>query len=99
LIIATSADQITPDIKDFDKFLENGIWHCPHCDGFATTDKILIIIDSHDDPQKAIRYAKVFLGWTNDITLCLQGIEVNGNKSKHLLTDKQIKETIRLGIN
>ena len=60
LIIATSVDQITPDIKDFDKFLENGIWHCPHCDGFATNDKKLIIIDSHDDPLKVIRYAKVF---------------------------------------
>ncbi len=98
LIIATGVDQIKPDIKDFDKFLGNGIWHCPHCDGFATTHKKLIIIASHDDPQKAIRYAKVFLGWTNDITLFLQGIEAKSNKSKHRLTDKQIKETIKLGI-
>ena len=98
LIIATGIDQIKPDIKDFHKFLGNGIWHCPHCDGFATTDKKLIIIASHDDPQKAIRYAKVFLGWTNDITLFLQGINSNSNESKHLLTDKQIEETIKLGI-
>ena len=98
LIIATGVDQIKPAIKDFHKFLGNGIWHCPHCDGFATTDKKLIIIATHDDPQKAIRYAKVFLGWTNDITLFLQGVKANSNESKHLLTDKQIKETIKLGI-
>lgn len=98
LVIATGVDQIKPEIKDFDKFLGNGIWHCPHCDGFATTNKKLILIASHDDPQKAIRYAKVFLGWTNDITLFLQRVEANSNKSKHLLTDKQIKETIKLGI-
>ena len=71
LIIATGVDQIKPEIKNFHKFLGNGIWHCPHCDGFATTDKKLIIIATHDDPHKAIRYAKVFLGWTNDITLFL----------------------------
>lgn len=98
LVIATGVDQIKPEIKDFDKFLGNGIWHCPHCDGFATTNKKLIIIASNDDPQKAIRYAKVFLGWTNDITLFLQRVEANSNKSKHLLTDKQMKETIKLGI-
>lgn len=98
LIIATGIDQIKPNIKNFDKYLGNGIWHCPHCDGFATTDKKLIIIATHDDPQKAIRYAKVFLGWTNDITLFLQSINANSNESKHLLTDNQIKETIKLGI-
>lgn len=98
LIIATGVDQIKPDIKDFYKFLGNGIWHCPHCDGFAATDKKLIIIATHDDPQKAIRYAKVFLGWTNDITLFLQGTNTNSNERKHLLTDQQIKETIKLGI-
>jgi thioredoxin reductase len=98
LIIATGVDQIKPEIKNFHKFLGNGIWHCPHCDGFATTDKKLIIVATHDDPQKAIRYAKVFLGWTNDITLFLQGVKANSNEAKHLMTDKQIKETIKLGI-
>jgi thioredoxin reductase len=98
LIIATGVDQIKPEIKDFDKFLGKGIWHCPHCDGFATTNKKLIIIASDDDPYKAIRYAKVFLGWTTDITLFLQGVEANSNKSKYILTDKQRRETSKLGI-
>ena len=48
--------------------------------------------------KKAIRYAKVFLGWTNDITLFLQGVKANGKEAKHLMTDKQIKETTKLGI-
>lgn len=98
LVIATGVEQVKPGIKDFDKFLGKGIWHCPHCDGFATTNKKLIIIASHTDPQKAIKYAKVFLGWTNDITLFLQSSLSNSNISKYLLNDKQRKETTKLGI-
>lgn len=66
VIIATGIEDIKPNIKNFVKFDGNGVWHCPHCDGFQSTDKRLIIISSGD---KSINYAKEFLGWTDDITL------------------------------
>ncbi|MFL6331340.1 MAG: NAD(P)/FAD-dependent oxidoreductase, partial [Nitrososphaeraceae archaeon] len=66
VIMATGIEDIKPNIKNFVKFDGNGVWHCPHCDGFQSTDKRLIIISSGD---KSINYAKEFLGWTDDITL------------------------------
>jgi thioredoxin reductase len=64
--MATGIEDIKPSIKNFVKFDGNGAWHCPHCDGFQSTGKRLIIISSGD---KGINYAKEFLGWTEDITL------------------------------
>ncbi len=69
LIIATGIHHQNPDIKNFEKFMGNGIWHCPHCDGFETTDRKLVILASDNKNNQAIDYAKVFLGWTKDITL------------------------------
>jgi thioredoxin reductase len=66
VIMATGIEDIKPSIKNFVKFDGNGAWHCPHCDGFQSTGKRLIIISSSD---KGINYAKEFLGWTEDITL------------------------------
>jgi thioredoxin reductase len=69
LVIATGIHHQNPDIKNFEEFLGNGIWHCPHCDGFEATDKKLVILASDNKNNQAIDYAKVFLGWTKDITL------------------------------
>ena len=66
VIMATGIEDIKPNIKNFVRFDGNGAWHCPHCDGFQSIDKRLIIISSGD---KSINYAKEFLGWTQDITL------------------------------
>ena len=64
VIMATGIEDIKPNMKNFVKFDGNGAWHCPHCDGFQSIDKKLIIISSGD---KSINYAKEFLGWTKDI--------------------------------
>jgi thioredoxin reductase len=64
--MATGIEDIKPNVKNFVRFDGNGAWHCPHCDGFQSTDKRLIVISSGD---KSINYAKEFLGWTEDITL------------------------------
>jgi thioredoxin reductase len=66
VIMATGIEDIKPNVKNFVRFDGKGAWHCPHCDGFQSTDKRLIIISSGD---KGINYAKEFLGWTEDITL------------------------------
>jgi thioredoxin reductase len=66
VIMATGIEDIKPNVKNFVRFDGNGAWHCPHCDGFQSTDKRLIIISSGDN---SINYAKEFLGWTEDITL------------------------------
>lgn len=102
LIIATGVDHLKPKVKNFEKFIGNGIWHCPHCDGFESTNKKLIIIASNNRESKAIDYAKVFLGWTKDITLFLQrsnDIKQNMQNNKLFgLTDKQRNEANLLGI-
>ena len=72
LIICTGIKHIKPQIKNFEDYDGNGIWHCPHCDGFETVNKKLIVIASDNENNKAIDYAKVFLGWTKDITLFIQ---------------------------
>ena len=66
VIMATGIEDIKPNVKNFVRFDGNGAWHCPHCDGFQSADKRLIVISSGD---KSINYAKEFLGWTEDITL------------------------------
>ena len=103
LIFATGVEHLKPKIKNFNKFLGNGIWHCPHCDGFASTNKKLIIIASNKNYAEAMDYAKVFLGWTRDVTLCLQELENDkvyyGNQKNNRLTEKQKNELTSLGIN
>jgi thioredoxin reductase len=102
LIIATGIQHQIPNIKNFEEYLGNGVWHCPHCDGFEATDKSLVIIASDNINNKAIDYAKVFLGWTKDITLFFQrhGDENNTDITEYpLLTDEQRQEAVTLGIN
>ncbi|MER5175987.1 MAG: hypothetical protein ABJB73_09465, partial [Candidatus Nitrosocosmicus sp.] len=64
VIIATGIQHLTPDIMNFEEYDGNGTWHCPHCDGFQATNKKLVIVASDNKNNKALDYAKVFLGWT-----------------------------------
>jgi thioredoxin reductase len=102
LIIATGIQHQIPNIKNFEEYQGNGVWHCPHCDGFEATDKSLVIIASDNTNNKAIDYAKVFLGWTKDITLFFQRPRQENNndiRKYPLLTDEQRQEAATLGIN
>ena len=55
LIICTGIKHIKPQIKNFEDYDGNGIWHCPHCDGFETVNKKLIVIASDNENNKAYR--------------------------------------------
>jgi thioredoxin reductase len=87
LIIATGIEDSKPNIENFDMFDGNGAWHCPHCDGFQTTNRKLAILTYG---KNAISYAKEFLGWTIDITVFIQG--------NYQLTDKDRNDAKTLGI-
>jgi thioredoxin reductase len=87
VVVATGIEDIKPNIKNFVRFDGNGAWHCPHCDGFQSTDKRLIIISSGD---KSINYAKEFLGWTQDITLFMS--------DSYRITHKELDEAKKLKI-
>ena len=86
VIVATGIEDIKPSIKNFVKFDGNGAWHCPHCDGFQSTGKRLIIISS---AGKGINYAKEFLGWTEDITVFIN--DSNKMKPEELHEAKKLK--------
>jgi thioredoxin reductase len=92
IIIATGIKDVKPDINNFEKFDGNGAWHCPHCDGFQTTNKKLAIIASGND---SISYAKEFLGWTKDITIFIQC----GEHNRYQLTDKDKNQAKALHID
>ena len=99
VIMATGIEDIKPNIKNFVKFDGNGAWHCPHCDGFQSTGKRLIIISSGD---KAINYAKEFLGWTEDITLFINDsyqIKIEELDEAKKLKIKVIQNDIPVKIN
>lgn len=103
LIIAPGIKHVKPlNIKNFEQFDGNGIWHCPHCDGFEATNKTLIIITSNNK-KESIDYAKLFLGWTNEITVFIHKLEdENGQedqKREKYFTDEQKDESEVLGIN
>ena len=87
LIIATGVQDSKPDIENFEIYDGNGAWHCPHCDGFQTTNKKLGIITYG---KNTIPYAKEFLGWTRDITVFVQG--------NYQLTDTDKNDAKTLGI-
>lgn len=87
IIIATGIEDVKPNIKYFEKFDGNGVWHCPHCDGFQTINKRLSIITSGKNDD-AIRYAKEFLGWTKNIRLFI----------REELTEEERTEVNTLGI-
>jgi thioredoxin reductase len=87
LIIATGVQDSKPNIENFEIFDGNGAWHCPHCDGFQTTNKKLGIITYG---KNTISYAKEFLGWTRDITVFVQG--------NYQLTDIDRNDAKTLGI-
>jgi thioredoxin reductase len=100
LILATGVEHIKPDIQNFEEFDGNGAWHCPHCDGFESTDKKLAIIASDNKNNEALKYAKIFLGWTKDVTLFFQ---MSPNESRdcetgYVLSEEQRNEALRLGI-
>lgn len=105
LIIATGVTHIQPNIKNFEEHLGNSIWHCPHCDGFETTNKKLVIVALDNKNNQALKYAKIFLGWTKDITLFFQrSKDENDNNTiatggYYQLTDEQKSEAVTLGIN
>jgi thioredoxin reductase len=88
VVMATGIEDIKPNIKNFVKFDGNGAWHCPHCDGFQSTDKRLIVISSG---YKSINYAKEFLGWTEDITLFIS--------DSCQITHEELEEAKKLNIN
>jgi thioredoxin reductase len=92
IIIATGIKDVKPDIKNFENFDGNGAWHCPHCDGFESTNKKLVIIAS---VKESISYAKEFLGWTKNIRLFIQEEECNNIR----LTEEERSEAGRLGID
>jgi thioredoxin reductase len=87
LIIATGIQDSKPKIENFDIFDGNGAWHCPHCDGFQTTNRKLAILTYG---KNIISYAKEFLGWTRDITVFIQG--------DYQITDKDRNDAKILGI-
>jgi thioredoxin reductase len=105
LVLATGVIHIQPKIKNFEKYLGKSIWHCPHCDGFETTDKKLVIVASDNKDNHALKYAKMFLGWTKDITLFFQRPKDGNNNNTiatggdYPLTDEQKNEAVTLGIN
>jgi thioredoxin reductase len=86
VVIATGIEDIKPSIKNFTKFDGNGAWHCPHCDGFQSEGRRLIIISSGDN---GINYAKEFLGWTENITLFIN--DTYKMKLKELDDAKKLK--------
>src|ERR687889_418677 len=90
IIIATGIRDVKPDVKNFEKFDGNGVWHCPHCDGFQSTNKKLAIITSK--ANNSLRYAKEFLGWTKEITLFIQD-------DGYQLADNERTEAKTLGID
>ena len=90
IIIATGIRDVKPNVKNFEKFDGNGVWHCPHCDGFQSTNKKLAIITSKEN--NALRYAKEFLGWTKEITLFIQD-------DGYQLADNERIEAKTLGID
>ncbi len=94
IIIATGIKDVKPAIKNFEKFDGNGAWHCPHCDGFQTTNKKLAIIASG---KESISYAKEFLGWTKDIIVFVQ--QGGEARNKYQLTDDEKSEAAALGID
>jgi thioredoxin reductase len=100
LIIATGVEHTKPKIKNFEEYDGNGVWHCPHCDGFETTDKKLMIIAYGNKYNEALDYAKVFLGWTKDIKLFLQKeVDNYNNELDYQLTDKERNEAKTFNID
>ncbi|MBA3977984.1 MAG: NAD(P)/FAD-dependent oxidoreductase [Nitrosopumilus sp.] len=101
LIIATGVEHVKPDIQNFEEFYGNGVWHCPHCDGFEATNKKLAIIASDNKNNEAIKYAKTFLGWTKDVKLFFQRPlnQNNGDEISYALTEEQRNEAMALGID
>ena len=88
IIIATGIEDSKPNIENFERFDGNGAWHCPHCDGFQSTNKRLAIITLG---KNSLSYAKEFLGWTKNIRVFIQG--------NHHLTDKEKTEAKALCID
>jgi thioredoxin reductase len=100
VIIATGVEHTKPKIKNFEEYDGNGIWHCPHCDGFETTDKKLVIIAYGNKYNEALDYAKVFLGWTKDIKLFLQReVDNYNNELDYQLTDNERNEAKTFSID
>jgi thioredoxin reductase len=100
VIIATGVEHTKPKIKNFEEYDGNGIWHCPHCDGFETTDKKLMIIAYGNKYNEALDYAKVFLGWTKDIKLFLQReVDNFNNELDYQLTDNERNEAKTFSID
>lgn len=98
VIIATGVEHVKPKIKNFEEYDGKGVWHCPHCDGFEAKDKKLILISDRNRYEESLDYAKLLLGWTNDIKLFLQR-DPKDNDYSYELSKEQKYEVKLLGLD
>lgn len=71
VILATGVIDDLPNVPGFRELYGRSIFHCPYCDGWEVRDQPLAVY-GHSDHHGA-GLAIELLGWSRDVSLCLDG--------------------------
>lgn len=95
LILATGLTDRLPEVKGTKKFYGKSLFHCPYCDGWETSNKIIGV---YAKSKGGIALALTLTLWSKKITLYTDGKKYIRKKDKELMAKKNIKvvpDTIR----
>lgn len=70
LLLATGREDLLPDIRGFEDFYGNGIYHCPYCDGWENRDARIAVLGGD---EHAASLALTLRTWTDRLTICPDG--------------------------
>ena len=72
IVLATGVNDDPPAIPGLAEYWGRGVYTCPFCDGFENQDTPLVVVGV---PAWAPHTATLLLGWSNDVTVFVDGLE------------------------
>lgn len=71
IILATGMVDELPEVPGLRELYGRSVFHCPYCDGWEVRDQPLAVYGTSDEHGGGL--AIELLGWSRDITMCLDG--------------------------
>lgn len=87
LILATGLKDMLPEVKGAKKFYGKSLFHCPYCDGWENTNKVIGVYAKN---KGGIDLALTLSCWSKKITLYTDGKKYVRKKNSGLLAKKNI---------
>lgn len=82
LLLTHGLNYEPPALAGVDRLWGNGVFHCPFCDGWEVRDAPLAVYGTE---PPALMQARLLTFWTDDVTLCTGGAELDAEQAMGLV--------------